>query len=103
MNVKRWPSFMSSLMIILTCATVLAGCGGGSGGGSSMSAPSGLSYQTPRTFTVGQAISPLNPTVTGTVTGYTVSPGLPAGLSMDGTTGVVSGTPSAVVAQTKYT
>jgi len=35
--------------------------------------------------------------------GYTISPGLPAGLSFDGTTGIISGTPSAPAAATNYT
>ena len=61
-------------------------------------APSNLSY-TPSTVsgTVGAAISSLTPTVTGTVTNWSVSPLLPAGLSISDTTGVISGTPTAVV------
>src|SRR5262245_54287188 len=45
-----------------------------------VTAPSGLSYPSPQTYVVGAAITPLNPTVTGTVTSYSVSPALPAGL-----------------------
>ncbi len=37
------------------------------------------------------------------MTSYTVAPALPAGLSLDTTTGVISGTPSAVTAQATYT
>ncbi|RYE16149.1 MAG: hypothetical protein EOP45_17990, partial [Sphingobacteriaceae bacterium] len=66
-------------------------------------APSGLSYTTPNTFTVGTAITPLSPSVTGTVTNYSVSPGLPAGLILNSSTGVISGTPSAVNPATDYT
>jgi len=45
----------------------------------------------------------MSPTVTGTVTGYTVSPALPAGLALSATTGVISGTPTATAAQATYT
>lgn len=38
-----------------------------------------------------------------TLTGYVVSPALPAGLSFDGTTGTISGTPSATQSATTYT
>jgi len=47
-------------------------------------------------------------TTTGTVrqillTGYTISPALPAGLTFTGTTGTISGTPTATSAATNYT
>lgn len=38
-----------------------------------------------------------------TLTGYTISPALPAGLSFASTTGVISGTPTATSASTNYT
>jgi len=70
----------------------------------SLPPPSGLSY-TPSSAsgTVGTAITSLNPTVTGTVTSYAVSPTLPAGLSISTSTGVISGTPTAVSASASYT
>jgi hypothetical protein len=67
--------------------------------------PSALSY-TPAlaSGTVGTPISSLTPTVTGTVTSYSVSPALlPAGLSISPSTGVISGTPTAVSALDTYT
>ena len=66
--------------------------------------PSALSY-TPSSAsgTVGTAITSLNPTVTGTVTSYAISPTLPAGLSISTSTGVISGTPTAVSASASYT
>jgi hypothetical protein len=67
--------------------------------------PSALSY-TPSSAsgTVDTAISSLTPTVTGTVTSYSVSPALlPAGLSISPSTGVISGTPTAVSALDTYT
>ncbi len=65
--------------------------------------PSNLSYPSPNTFTQGVAITNLNPTVTGTVTSYSVSPALPAGLSLNTSTGVISGTPTIVTATATYT
>jgi len=69
----------------------------------SLPPPSGLSY-TPSSAsgTVGTAIGSLTPTVTGTVTSYSVSPALPLGLSLDASSGVISGTPTAVAATASY-
>jgi hypothetical protein len=69
-----------------------------------IAAPSNLAYPlTTIAATAGQAISTDTPTVTGTVTSYSVSPALPAGLSLNTSTGAISGTPTAVAAQTTYT
>jgi hypothetical protein len=67
-------------------------------------APSSLSY-TPSSIsgTVGVAISSLTPTVTGTVDTYSVSPALPSGLSINASSGVISGTPTAIAASASYT
>lgn len=81
----------------------LAGCGGSDSKSSSVPAPSALSYTSPVTATQGTAMTSLTPTVTGTVTGYSVSPALPAGLSLNTTSGAVSGTPTAIAAQATYT
>ena len=67
-------------------------------------APSGLSYTTPNTFSVGTPISALDPTNNGSpITIFTVSPQLPAGLILNASTGTISGTPSTAVANTTYT
>lgn len=63
--------------------------------GNGVTAPSALSYPSPQTYVVGGAIAPLNPTVTGAVTSYSVSPALPAGLTLDTSTGQITGAPSA--------
>ncbi|WP_263384891.1 Ig domain-containing protein [Granulicella arctica] len=69
-----------------------------------LGAPTGLAYpQTTIAANVGQAITTDTPTITGTVTSYTISPALPNGLSLSATTGAISGTPGAVSAQTNYT
>jgi len=66
--------------------------------------PSGLSYApSSQTGTVGTSITSMIPTVTGTVTGYSVSPALPSGLLLDAVTGTISGTPSAAAATATYT
>jgi hypothetical protein len=52
---------------------------------------------------MGTAITPLSPTVTGTVSSYSVSPSLPAGLSLSKTSGALSGTPTGSAAQATYT
>jgi hypothetical protein len=66
--------------------------------------PSALSY-TPSSAsgTVGTAITSLNPLVTGTVTSYSVSPALPLGLTINTSSGVISGTPSAAASTADYT
>lgn len=88
--------------ILCLAAVLLASCGGGSGS-SGPAAPTSLSYSQAPTFVVGKAISPLTPTVTGTVTAYAVSPSLPDGLSLNTSTGAISGTPTAVAALADYT
>jgi hypothetical protein len=67
-------------------------------------APSSLSY-TPSSIsgTVEVAISSLTPTVTGTVDTYSVSPALPSGLSINASSGVISGTPTTIAASASYT
>jgi hypothetical protein len=48
------------------------------------------------------AISPLTPAVTGTASSFSVDPALPAGLSLNTTTGVISGTPTAATPMANY-
>lgn len=68
-----------------------------------LSAPTSLSYGGPRTFVTGTLITPLNPfSQGGAITSYAVAPALPSGLSLNGTTGVISGTPSVAAAQANY-
>ena len=85
-------------------AALIASCGGGGGGGApAIMAPSDLQYPAPPAFVVQQPISALSPSVAGQVTSYAVSPALPAGLSLNSGTGVISGTPTAIVVKTTYT
>jgi hypothetical protein len=93
---------------------ILTGCSGSGNTGSSstggattptptVSAPSNLSYSSPAQGTVGTALASLTPTVAGSVTSYSVSPALPAGLTLNASTGVISGTPTAAAVLTTYT
>lgn len=68
-------------------------------------APANLAYATPTAIYVkGTAIASNGPTSTGgPIVSYTVSPTLPAGLALSGTTGTLTGTPTAVAARKAYT
>lgn len=65
--------------------------------------PSDLSYTSNNTFLINNTITPLSPTVTGNVISYSISPNLPIGLTIDSSTGVISGTPTAISSATNYT
>ena len=98
----------SRAMVIGVAAAFLCSCGGGTtgddGGGGSIP-PSGLTYSVnPAFYTAGAAISPNIPSSSGgAVVSYSVSPALPAGLSLNASTGAISGTPSSVTATATYT
>ena len=85
----------------VTCAIVVAGCGG-SGGGSTP-APQAAYVSPASDYIEGQAITPLAPTVTGSATSFSATPPLPAGLVLDASTGIVSGTPTVGAAPGNYT
>jgi len=106
---RSWARLPEILLLALLAGT-LAACGGGGGGGGgngnpdpTVPAPSGLTYLSPQTFTLNTAITTLAPTVTGAVTSYTVTPALPAGLSLNSANGQISGTPSSAAAASIYT
>ena len=64
-----------------------------------------ISYgSTSLTLEKGTTMTTETPTVGGgTITSWSVSPSLPAGLSLDSSTGAISGTPSAVTSSANYT
>jgi len=66
-------------------------------------APSGLSYPSPQSLPFNSVMTPVRPTVTGTVTSYSVTPALPSGVSLNPTTGEISGTPTQLTASAPYT
>jgi hypothetical protein len=84
----------------IAVALLMTACGGA--GGEAMPAPSNLKYAL-GTGEVGRPYGPYPPSVGGTVTGYSVSPALPAGLALDSTSGAISGTPLAASPETTYT
>jgi DNA-binding beta-propeller fold protein YncE len=97
MQSMRW-------LILSLGTTFLLFCGCVSGGGAK--APSALSYSaSTAVFTKGVAITPDNPTSSsgGAVSLYSISPVLPAGLTLGGSTGVISGTPTVVATAASYT
>jgi hypothetical protein len=66
--------------------------------------PQSLAYATnPASYTLGQVIPANAPSQAGAVTGYTVSPTLPAGLALNATSGILTGTPTALAASATYT
>jgi hypothetical protein len=67
--------------------------------------PSDLTYSTnPATYTVGLAIAANGPSSGGgAVLSYSAPPAMPAGLSLDTSTGVITGTPTAVTPTAGYT
>ena len=68
-----------------------------------LAAPSSLSYTASNVYTKNTAITPLSPTISGQGITYSVSPTLPIGLSLDTSTGIISGTPSATTGLATYT
>lgn len=80
----------------------LCGCGGSSSYTPYSGAPSNLSYATPPALLVGVQASSLSPTVTGTVSSYSVGAPLPAGLALSPSTGDISGTPTVVAPKATY-
>jgi len=67
-------------------------------------APTALTYSTTSAvYNRDEVISNNTPTVTGTVSEWSVDPALPSGLSLDTTTGVISGTPDTLQSAANYT
>ena len=60
-------------------------------------------YPSPAILSAGTAMTPLTPSGTTYLSGYSVSPALPIGLSLDTTTGIISGTPTEASPATYYT
>jgi hypothetical protein len=105
MRTARLVKLASGLSISL----ILVACGGGGGGGANsggsnpppQAAPSALSYANPQVLAVGSAVN-VTPTVTGSVTSYSISPQVPAGLTFSASTGVLSGSPLAPAAEQSF-
>jgi hypothetical protein len=93
--------------LLFLLVTFVAACGGGVHGGSAapIVSPAGLNFSDPSVVYVrGIAITPNTPSSSGgAITKYSISPTLPAGLSLDPQTGAITGTPAAVTPAALYT
>lgn len=62
-----------------------------------------ISYSLSSTVINGYQVLTITPTITGQITSCSVSPSLPAGMSINASTGVISGTPSLPTVTNTYT
>jgi len=94
--------FVSAIILFTMLISFTSGCGGGGGNGS-VSAPSGLTYtSTSSVYTTSLKIADNVPEYSGTATEWTIDPELPEGLSLNRTSGVISGTPVADQMSVQY-
>jgi feruloyl esterase len=100
MRPVQWLGLILTAVFLLFC-----GCGGGPSSVITPQPPSALSYPAATAVYIkGTAITPNSPTSSGgAVTAYSVSPDLPAGLTLSTSTGVITGTPTAVTSTASYT
>ena len=112
MAVWRRLSFLGALLALSLALVGTTGCvGSGTSGpipppsGGATAAPSTLTYRTaPAVYTKGTAITANVPASTGgIITSYSVAPALPAGLTLNTTSGQITGTPALVVPVAAYT
>ncbi len=105
----RAAAVVLSTTLALTVSVAVTACGGGGGGGGGGAPvgdpPTGLSYLAPVVVYEAQVAIPANtPSVGGgPVTLFSIVPALPSGLTLDATTGVISGTPAVAASQSVYT
>ncbi len=91
--------------VLAGLAATLIGGGCTSSTGDAVAPPTGLHYASnPATYAVGLPIPENPPAISGGPSiSFAVSPALPAGLILNTTTGVITGTPTAVTARAAYT
>jgi Putative Ig domain len=65
--------------------------------------PHGLFYVSPVSATVGATLAPQSPSIAGSVDHYIVTPALPPGIVLNGSSGVLSGTPTEARSVAPYT
>ena len=95
MSRKTW-------ITLLCLSSLVVACGGGSSTPRTPP-PTGLAYPTNVLWlSVGADMGSLSPQVSGVVRNYSVSPALPAGLSLNTTSGVITGTPLMATKQATY-
>jgi hypothetical protein len=93
--------------LALSACAWLGACGGGASGtaGTPPPAPTALAIaysSTTYQYTVGIAAQTLTPNNSSSIRNWSISPALPAGLTLSGTTGAISGTPTADSPTTTY-
>lgn len=97
--------FAMGLLLTLSSMGLVSCSSGSSGGGGGVAvSPSDLTYSEALViYIVNQVISAQSPNFTGgDIDEFTVDPALPAGLTLDPTTGVLSGTPNVVIPAGDY-
>ena len=102
--IDRVSTNMIRIMAFLLMTGLLAACGGGGGGGGTSPPPVSPSLSYPsgtQLFVVGTPTTVVTPTITGTLSNFTASPKLPAGLGLDAQ-GVIRGSPLAAAAAASY-
>jgi hypothetical protein len=98
MNAWNSPRFFA-----LLAATLVTACGGDEHSASVSRLHPTITYPPTSGYVVGAAITPLTPMLSGSVSGFSVEPPLPAGLQIEATSGAIFGTPAAVAPPTLYT
>ena len=94
----------SSLALGALALALVSACGSGGGSSAPSGPPKNLSYGTDfALYAIGVAGPQLVPTLSGSAQTFTVTPDLPAGLSLDSSTGRIQGTPAALAGVTSYT
>ena len=99
--------FQWTCLFLIVITLFVCGCGGGNTSPAPLplAPPAALAYSAGApVYTKAVAITANSPTVSGgAVASYSVSPALPAGLTLNATTGIISGTPTALSAAKTYT
>lgn len=100
-----WNSELRRFLVVVGVASVISGCGGGSSTTTQKVTPPGnLTYlHSSISATVGVAIAADAPSLSGTVSTWSIAPALPAGLAFSTSTGAISGTPTQAAASASYT
>ena len=110
-SIKRNVCGVSVFLLLLSIICIGCSSGGGSSAsvgvpadGASDNAPAALTYAyTSAIYTKDMAITENMPAVSGTVSTWSVSPDLPAGLTLDTDTGTLTGTPTVEQSAAVYT
>ena len=90
-------------LLLFLCLLLSAGCLG-DGGGGGPTAPSNLTYPLESaSYHVSEAILENKPTHSGSSSNFSVTPDLPTGLTLNTSSGAISGTPTAPQPATGYT